>query len=245
MAAGSVYCDAPTRTVGTGALTMPPVWWRRPRKIRVIVDNESWILPWAECLIELCRRDGDVASLCRNHNEVVCGDVAFYLGCIKLTPNDVLNRCRRNLIVHESDLPAGRGFAPLTWQILAGSNEIPICLLEATDEPDGGDIVLRDVMQFNGTELIAELRHAQGEATVSLCRRYLESPMPLQGRPQSGQATIYSRRRPSDSRIYPDRTIAEQFDLLRTVDNERYPAFFDYRGQRYLLKIEPTPRKNS
>ena len=34
-----------------------------------------------------------------------------------------------------------------------------------------------------------------------------------------------------------DKTIKEQFNLLRVVDNEKYPAFFDYSGTRYLLKI--------
>jgi methionyl-tRNA formyltransferase len=34
------------------------------------------------------------------------------------------------------------------------------------------------------------------------------------------------------------KTIAEQFDLLRVVDNLRYPAFFDHRGKRYRLTIK-------
>ena len=33
-------------------------------------------------------------------------------------------------------------------------------------------------------------------------------------------------------------SIAEQFDLLRVVDPEHYPAFFDYRGKRYIPKVE-------
>jgi spore coat polysaccharide biosynthesis predicted glycosyltransferase SpsG len=33
-------------------------------------------------------------------------------------------------------------------------------------------------------------------------------------------------------------SIAEQFDLLRVVDPEHYPAFFDYRGKRYIIKME-------
>ena len=42
----------------------------------------------------------------------------------------------------------------------------------------------------------------------------------------------------SDSRLDPDDTIAQQFNLLRVVDNERYPAFFELLGRRYILKIE-------
>ena len=34
------------------------------------------------------------------------------------------------------------------------------------------------------------------------------------------------------------RSIAEQFDLLRVADPQRFPAFFDLRGHRYLVRIE-------
>ncbi|WP_407886543.1 hypothetical protein, partial [Scytonema sp. NUACC26] len=32
--------------------------------------------------------------------------------------------------------------------------------------------------------------------------------------------------------------LAEQFDLLRVADPDRFPAFFDLRGHRYLVRIE-------
>jgi sialic acid synthase SpsE len=35
-----------------------------------------------------------------------------------------------------------------------------------------------------------------------------------------------------------DKTIQEQFNLLRIVDNEKYPAFFDFADHRYVLRIE-------
>ena len=57
--------------------------------------------------------------------------------------------------------------------------------------------------------------------------------------PQSGPPGVYLRKRtPKDSRLDPDKTIAEQFELLRVVDSQRFPAFFEYRGKRYLIKIE-------
>jgi methionyl-tRNA formyltransferase len=35
-----------------------------------------------------------------------------------------------------------------------------------------------------------------------------------------------------------DRPLGEQFDLLRISDPMRYPAFFDWMGHRYVLRIE-------
>lgn len=212
--------------------------WTRPRAVSVVVDNPSWILPYAERLVRRIGEEGDHARLCRSHHEVPPGVVAFYLGCIHLTPTDVLARNHRNLIVHESDLPHGRGFSPLTWQVIEGRQEVTVCLLEAVAEADAGPVVYRERLRFEGHELIDELRAALGRLTEELCLRFLREPAPPAGQPQVGMATHYVRRRPEDSRLDPQRTIAEQFNLLRTVDNSRYPAFFELHGQRYHLRIE-------
>lgn len=214
-----------------------PKWWLKPRKVTVVVDNPSWILPYAKRLVQLARENGDDATLVRTHAEVPRGDVAFYLGCVRITPLDVLRRNRRNLVVHESDLPRGKGFSPLTWQILEGKNNIPICLLEAGEKVDSGNIVFCDTMHFEGHELIDEIRRVQGQKTIELCLRFLQASHPLEGTPQEGEESFYPRRTPKDSELDVNKTIREQFNLLRIVDNERYPAFFVLDGRKYILKI--------
>lgn len=215
-----------------------PGWWTKPRIVTVVVDNPSWILPHADRLVSEIRADGDVAALARSYAEVPRGTVAFLLGCIGVAAPDVLARNKRNLIVHESMLPQGRGFSPLTWQVLEGHGEIPVCLLEAGDEVDAGPVIYRDGLAFQGHELIGEMRDSLGEKTVSLCRRFLAEPVPREGECQIGEASHYARRRPADSRMDPTQSIAQQFDLLRVVDNDRYPAWFELRGHRYKITIE-------
>lgn len=221
-------------------MTTAPDWWRKPRQVSVVVDNPSWILPYAEELALRLSEAGDDARLCRSHDEIGPGAVAFYLGCIKITPPEVLARNHRNLVVHASDLPKGRGFSPLTWLVIEGRNEIPVCLLEAAEEVDAGPVVYRDRLTLGGHELIGEMRARLGILHVEMCSRFMAEDSPPEGVPQTGEATLYPRRHPSDSGLDPERTIAEQFDLLRTVDNDSYPAFFDLRGHRYTLTIEKT-----
>ncbi|MCR4378322.1 MAG: hypothetical protein NUV50_09565 [Rhodospirillales bacterium] len=214
-----------------------PTWWKSPRRINVIVDNPSWIVPYAHELVDRLNQSGDQALFCENIDAVQSGAVAFYLGCTTITPPDVLARNQRNLVVHESNLPQGRGFSPLSWLILDGNNSIPICLLEATNNVDAGNVVYRDTIEFEGHELNAELRHRQGEATLSLCLKYMSSDAPPVAVPQAGEPTYYRRRKPVDSKLNPDQSIREQFNLLRIVNNERYPAFFEIDGIQYTLKI--------
>ena len=169
------------------------------------------------------------------------GDVCLLLSCGRLLNTEELAMHRHNLVVHESDLPRGQGWSPLTWQILEGASSIPISLFEAVADLDAGPIHLQTSINLNGTELVNEWRQLQAEATINLCLQWLDNYQDLinSAHPQTGEPSHYRRRRPADSRLDPERTLAEQFDLLRVVDNDRYPAFFDWRGRRYGLLIQP------
>ena len=54
---------------------------------------------------------------------------------------------------------------------------------------------------------------------------------------QTGSGSFYPKRTGKDSELDVNKSIAEQFDLLRVVDNEKYPAFFNFRGRKYVLRI--------
>lgn len=75
-------------------------------------------------------------------------------------PLSALSHNAHNLVVHSSALPHGRGWSPITWQILEGKNEIPTTLIEAGETVDSGCIYARHQMQFKGNELLDEIRAA-------------------------------------------------------------------------------------
>ena len=142
--------------------------------------------------------------------------------------------------MYESVLPQGKGWSPLTWQILEDKNEIPITLFEAKESVDSGTIYMQEIMHFTGTELLEELRDKQAAYTTQMCMSFVKNYPGIisSGKEQSGRASYYKKRKSEDSKIDSDKTICEQFNLLRVVDNNRYPAFFEMAGERYFLKIE-------
>ena len=201
--------------------------------------EENWFEPYAKALVQQLGQLADV-SLVYSHDEVESCDVVFYLSYYSIVPEEVLSLARNNIVVHESDLPRGRGWSPLTWQVLEGRSQLTLSLFEATSQVDSGMIYIQDILKFDGTELIDELRSKTGRAKVSMCLQFVEQyPDIVQsGSPQTGPATYYPRRTISDSKLDPEDTIAQQFNLLRVVDNERYPAYFEFLGRRYLLRID-------
>ena len=141
------------------------------------------------------------------------------------------------MVIHESDLPLGRGWSPLSWQVLEGKNQIPVVLFEAREELDAGQIYLKDIIHLNGSELLSEIKHKQGVKTIEMVCKFLEEWPDLEPVEQVGTPTFYSRRTIEDDRIDVQKTLAENFDHLRIVDNEKYPAWFEHRGRKYILKI--------
>ncbi len=129
----------------------------------------------------------------------------------------------------------------MTWQILEGANGIPITLFEATDALDAGQIYIQQIFELQGTELVEEWRALQARATVRLGVEWLDRYDDVIGEawPQKGEAIHYRRRRLADSQLDNQRSLAEQFNLLRVVDNQRYPAFVEIEGRRYDLGIRP------
>ncbi len=208
--------------------------------IGVCSDKTSWINAYIPEMLFSLLAEGHQVSWAHDAAALPPGDICFYLSYGRIVAPELLARYKNNLVVHESDLPKGRGWSPLTWQVLEGRNEIQITLLEAALGVDSGDIYLTDKMTFDGTELIKELRTFQAEKTISLCKKFaLNYPESVSwSRPQEGGATYYPRRSKEDSELDSAKTLREQFNLLRVVDNEKYPAFIKIGGKKFIIKIE-------
>ncbi|MCT4628554.1 hypothetical protein [Winogradskyella sp.] len=204
--------------------------------IQILVDNPtSWIIPYAEELKQQIEKEfGYDVVFINEHKDVKRGDVLCLLSCEKIFKH--LSYNNYNLVVHESDLPKGKGWSPVSWQVLEGVSRIPVTLFEAAEKVDSGRIYGKQYMELEGHELLTEIKHQQGIKTQELILEFLRN-FPVEGKEQEGEESFYPRRTNKDSELDINQTIKDQFNLLRICDNERYPAFFNYNGQKYFLKI--------
>lgn len=206
-------------------------------KLQILCDNNnSWIIPFIISYVDIKRNQGLECMFCQTHEEVSEGDVLVLLSCEKLFKGLYLNKY--NLVVHESLLPEGKGWSPLTWQILEGKSDVPVTLFEAEERVDSGLIYGVEYIRLEGHELINEIRALQAESTFKLLNKFIADYPHNSGVKQLGNSTFYPRRTAKDSELNNHLPLIEQFNLLRVCDNERYPAFFIVEGIKYYLKIE-------
>lgn len=205
----------------------------------ILSDRHSWIAPYLDDFTEEWAAAGHDCKIAHQHSDAEPADFCFCLSFSRLLPATVRSQFKHTLVVHESDLPKGRGWAPMTWQILEGGNRIPVTLLEAVDAVDAGPIYLQEWIELEGTELNQEWRKLQAETTLRLCAEWVRNyPAVLGGaRDQVGVPSFYLRRRPEHSQLDVSKSLTEQFDLLRVVDNEAYPAFFEVADVKYKISL--------
>jgi methionyl-tRNA formyltransferase len=198
-------------------------------------SREHPIFPSLERWVE-DRRSAHCIDLVSSARDLRGGDFLFLISCSEIVGADVRSRYGHALVVHASDLPQGRGWSPHVWQVLEGKHLIPVTLLAAEDRVDTGAIWARRVVKLQGHELYDEINEHLFAATLELMDFTIENAVDIRPQPQQdGTATYYRKRTPEDSRLDPHKTIAEQFDLLRVADTERFPCFIDYRGKRYRM----------
>ena len=171
--------------------------------------------------------------------DVAGGDLLLLISCVDIVDSTTRSRFRHCLVVHASALPQGRGWSPHVWQILEGSNVIPVVLFAAEDAVDTGAIWAQESLTLNGNELFDEINSRLFAVTLKLMDFAVENFATAVPRPQPDvPATYYRRRTPADSRLDPDKTLAAQFDLLRVADPQRYPCFLEHRGARYTVMLK-------
>ena len=163
-------------------------------------------------------------------------DVLFMISCKTIISEKMLLKHKKNIVVHPSKLPLGRGSAAIAHSVLSNKNYFYISLFEATPKVDSGPIYLQEKVYLKKTSLNDEIRRLQGIKTIDLFLKFLRLKK-IKKKEQKKTYPLLKKRKPQDSILNINKSLKEQFNLLRICDNERYPAFFYLMGKKFILKI--------
>jgi len=192
-----------------------------------------WLERWADGMAGRAR-----VRILRDASELGSGDFLFLVSCHQILRAAARQPYRHTLVLHASALPRWRGLSPHIWQILEGEKGFTVTLLEAEDALDTGRIWHQREVAIEDTALYDEINARLFAAEIELMDWAVAHAAEVQPREQSGEPSRTRRRVPADSRVDPERPLVEYFDLLRVADPERYPAFFEHRGEKYRIRID-------
>ncbi|EAI9065366.1 formyltransferase family protein [Campylobacter lari] len=202
-------------------------------KIALLTSPNQWFVPYIKKLQKLIPN----SLIFYKHEQISDYDIVFILSYHRIISKEFLSKNKNNIVIHASNLPQGKGWAPLFHQVLEGKNEITFTLFEADEKTDNGDIYLQKKLILNGLELYEELRDKQANFIIELCLEFLKNFPNIKKIPQKGKESFYPKRASKDHELDINKTIEEQFNLLRISNNEEFPAFFYKNGKKFIIKI--------
>jgi methionyl-tRNA formyltransferase len=203
-------------------------------------DPDHPVNAWLDRWLERNRHRAEIAIV-RDRADCTGGDFLFLISCHQIIGADIRARYGYTLVIHASDLPKGRGWSPMAWEVLNGADSVTVSLLNAEDGVDSGDIWQKRRFALEGTELLDELNAKLFETELDLMDWALDHCHETAPEPQRGEPSVWPRRGPADSEIDPARPLAESFDTIRISDPNRFPAFFTHRGTTYTIRLEKLP----
>lgn len=217
-------------------------------KIAILTTANQWFVPYAKALnADIKAHFADKVSECAlffEHTQVKGFDIVFVLSYHSIIPALYLRQNALTLVLHASNLPQGKGWSPLFWQVLEGKDEVIFTLFKADEKIDNGEIYLQKRLNLSGVELYDELRAKQGAMSVQICAEFLRLYPHITARAQSGAESFYPKRSPKDSELDINKSLNEQFNLLRICSNDEFPAFFIKNGKKFVLKIYDDETQN-
>jgi UDP-2,4-diacetamido-2,4,6-trideoxy-beta-L-altropyranose hydrolase len=178
-------------------------------------------------------------NIVHSSQDLTGGFILFLISCAEILRSEITKKYKHSLVLHASDLPNGRGWSPHVWSVLEGNNLLTLSLIEAHEKVDQGPIWLKEHIALEGHELFDEINDKLFQAEIKLMAEAIDKANVITPKSQADIASkYYPKRTPDDSRLNLHQSLIDQFNLLRISDKDRYPAFFEHLGHKYIVKIE-------
>ncbi len=127
---------------------------------------------------------------------------------------------------HMTDVPYGRGGTPLQNLIVRGHNSTRLSALRMTGELDAGPVYAKRELMLDGT---AEAIYARAYGVAYDIMAWMVAHEPASVA-QVGDVTAFERRKPEQSLLPIEGTIATLYDHIRMLDAVDYPKAFVQHG---------------
>lgn len=148
--------------------------------------------------------------------------------------------------MHPTNLPVGRGQAPIPWTIVKGLKSTALSVFFLEEGADTGPIIAQHAVTVDARETaaslfyrMANLHYAAGrELAGGLATRRIESHVQ-----DPSKASRWQKRRPTDGEIVNTMTYAQIDALVRALTGPYPRAFVEVEGVRYEIQ-SVAPRSN-
>ncbi|WP_256289026.1 methionyl-tRNA formyltransferase [Halobellus inordinatus] len=188
--------------------------------------------------VPLHRTDDINESETREFIDSAAPDLGLCCGWTQIVSEDILDVPTDGFVgIHASDLPKGKGGAPVNWQLIL-DNHVGVSLFYFVPEVDHGDIIAQERLEIEPRDDIETLYN---KVTDTSCR-LLDEALPalrdgtVEASPQTyAEATYLPQRTPDDGLVDWSRPATFIHDWVRALTRPYPGAFTFFEGEQVLL----------
>lgn len=166
-------------------------------------------------------------------------DICFVMGWYYIIPQEVINKVKGGFIgIHNSFLPAYRGFAPIVWSIINGDNETGFSVFSFDKGMDTGDIWYQEKVTICQEDEIADVLHKISKGVYRFFgENYLKILSgELKAKSQSNEGISYgTKRAPEDGNIDWNMNASDIYNFVRAQTRPYPGAYTTYKGGKIII----------
>jgi len=152
----------------------------------------------------------------------------------------------RNIIVfHSSDLPEGKGWAPIYYSIVDNKEYYVISGVLINEEIDAGNIIVKACFRIKGNYTAEVIRKWDDEISIILIGKILLhfDGLNFQGVEQRERGTYFKKRIPEDNEVDINSQLSAVINHIRACERT-HPAYFYFNQTKYIINIRPETEPN-
>jgi len=211
-------------------------------KIQILISKKSWATEQINLIKKILSKFDKNILIIDNHKNLRKNyDINIILSYFKIIKKRYLDKSKKNIVIHASNLPYGRGMSPLTWQILKGKTKVVFSLIEANEKMDEGKVYYKQKVKIPKDVLFNEIKKIQLESSLRLIFKFLDKykntgQFPI-NHSQKGKPYYFKLRTKIDSKLNIDKSLRSQFNHLRVCDSANYPSYFIINKKKFIIEV--------
>ena len=143
------------------------------------------------------------------------------------------------ILFHSSNLPKGKGWAPIYHTMVSKQKYFTITGIIANEKVDSGDIIAKARFKIQDNHTAEYLRKWDHEISIMLIHEILKKmKSPIKGKKQISKGDTYPRRYQEDNQIDTKLSFKQIINHIRACE-KKHPAFFYLNKTKYIIRVEP------
>jgi methionyl-tRNA formyltransferase len=145
------------------------------------------------------------------------------------------------IVFHSSDLPEGKGWAPIFNVFNKKLKEYVISAILMDESVDSGDVVAKARFEIKNTYTANFIRKVDERITIMMISKIIEKfeGVAITGIKQdNAKETYYKRRYPENNKLNITKCLESLMPILKACE-DNHPAFFEYEGDEFIISIKP------